>query len=356
MNISVCMITKNEQKNLARTLEAIKNFGFEIIIVDTGSTDDTVRIAREYTDKVYFYQWINDFSAARNYAISKAGNDWILSLDADEVVESIDIKTLEKLTTYSEQILGYITIKNHFEASEIKSIYTDTLDRFFNRKAFCFEGTIHEQLTLTHPYPLPKEGAQHDTSIVVEHFGYALSPEELKAKNERNLALLLEELKKDPDNPYVYFQLGQTYNGTDDEKALEYYSKGLEYDLDPALHYVQMMVIAYGYCLVHLNRFEEALELRGVYENFKSSADFLTLMGVIYLRSGMLLPAMGEFFKATMCEISYTEGSNSYVPYYNMGCINELLGDKETARLYYQKCGDFPPAVEKLKEYENNKT
>lgn len=350
MKVSVCMITKNEEKNLYKTLDSIKSLGFEIVIVDTGSTDRTVDIARKYTDKVYFFEWINDFSAARNYAIAKASNDWILNLDADEVVERIDVDALEKLTKYSEQILGYVTIKNHYSSGNINSIYTDKLHRFFNRKAFHYEGAIHEQPRLLRDYPMPKEGPEHDTSIHIDHIGYDLSEEELLAKKDRNTSLLLDEVKKNPNDPYIYFQLGQAYNGFDDAKALEYYSKGLEFDLDPELHYVQMMVVAYGYCLLHLEKYEEALNLQGIYDDFDSSADFLTLMGVIYMRTGNYLPAMAEFFKATQCDTAYTEGSNSFVPLFNMGCINEILGDKDTAILYYQKCGDYPPAISKLKE------
>ncbi len=350
MNISVCIITKNEEKHLPETLEAIKDYGFEIVIVDTGSTDSTKDIAYGYTDKVYDFEWCNDFSAARNFSISKASNDWVLILDSDEVVVSADITQLIKLTNYSEQILGYITIKNHYDCDGMDSVYTDRLHRFFNRKAFHFEGAIHEQPRLRKPYPIPREGPEHDTGIIVDHKGYALDVEGLEKKKERNVSLLLNELKKNPNDPYIYFQLGQAYNGFDDKKALEYYSKGLEFDLDPSLEYVQMMIIAYGYCLLHLEKYEEALSISSVYDEFATSADFFTLMGVIYMRTGNLMQAMGEFLKATMSDVSHVEGSNSFIPLFNMGCINEMLGEKDMACSYYEKCGDYLPAKTRLKE------
>ena len=348
LNISVCIITKNEEKHLPQTLKAIKDLGFEIVIVDTGSTDDTKKIARNYTDKVYDFEWCDDFSAARNFSISKASNDWILVLDSDEVVITYDISVLCELTGYPEQILGTITRKNHYDNNGIDSIYTDRPERFFNKKAFHFEGSIHEQPRPLRAYPIPKEGIEHDTGITVDHLGYALDAKGLEEKKNRNVALLLEELKKHPNDPYIYFQLGQAYNGFDDAKALEYYSKGLEYDVDPSLEYVQMMIIAYGYCLLHLERFDEALSISGVYDEFAVSADFFTLMGVIYMRTGKLMQAMGEFLKATMCPVSYVEGSNSSIPLYNMGCISEMLGEAQMAASYYEKCGDYEPAKKSL--------
>lgn len=85
--VSLCMIVKDEGETLRRCLDSAKGLVDEIVVVDTGSGDDTVSIAREYTDKVYEFDWIEDFSAARNYSFSKAEMDYILWLDADDVIE-----------------------------------------------------------------------------------------------------------------------------------------------------------------------------------------------------------------------------------------------------------------------------
>ena len=87
ISISMCMIVKNEQDILARCLDSYAGTYDELIIVDTGSTDNTKEIAAHYTDKIYDFEWINDFSAARNFAFSKAGCDYIFSADADEVLD-----------------------------------------------------------------------------------------------------------------------------------------------------------------------------------------------------------------------------------------------------------------------------
>ncbi|MDE5995713.1 MAG: glycosyltransferase family 2 protein, partial [Eubacterium sp.] len=84
--ISLCMIVKNEEKVLARCLESIKNAVDEIIIADTGSTDNTKEIAKKYTDKIYDFEWVDDFSKARNFSFSKASKDYIMWLDADDII------------------------------------------------------------------------------------------------------------------------------------------------------------------------------------------------------------------------------------------------------------------------------
>ena len=97
ISISLCMIVKDEELVLGRCLNSVKNLVDEIIIVDTGSTDKTKDIASLYTDKIYDFKWINDFSAARNYSFSKATKDYIMWLDADDVLLEEDYIKLQDL-------------------------------------------------------------------------------------------------------------------------------------------------------------------------------------------------------------------------------------------------------------------
>lgn len=97
ISLSVSMIVKNESEVLARCLDSIQEIADEIIIVDTGSTDDTIDIAKKYTDKVYTFQWIDDFAAARNYSLSKATKDYVMWLDADDIILASDREKIIKL-------------------------------------------------------------------------------------------------------------------------------------------------------------------------------------------------------------------------------------------------------------------
>lgn len=349
--ISICVIAKNEEKHMPAFLSAIqKSFGpypYELVIVDTGSTDETVTIASRYTDRIFHFDWIGDFSAARNFSLSCASHDWILVLDCDEYITDVDLNGFSAMISQYPHAVGMLTRKNHYEMNGTDSLYTDQVERFFCRKEYHYESIIHEQVCALNGEPYERVAIP----LTVDHCGYCGTPEELQKKVDRNNTLLLKMLSETPDDPYLYFQLGQSYNMLhDDEKACYYYGKGLEYDVDPHTEYVQMMVIGYGYALLHLGRFEYALQFRNIYDEFATTADFVCLMGLIYLRNGMIVQAMTEFLKATSFDSARTEGANTYIPTYNMACVNEVLGDLDNAVKLYKKCGNFKPAKDRLEE------
>ena len=352
--ISVCIIARNEEKHMEVFLSSIQKhmgkYPYEIILIDTGSTDRTVSIAQKYTDKIFSFEWVQDFSAARNYSLGCASNDWILVLDCDEYVANLDISAFSKIISEFPDAVGMITRKNHYEMNGTDSVYTDQVERFFNRKLYHYEFPIHEQVRALNGQPYTRV----ELPLTAEHQGYTGTPEEIKKKADRNNELLLKMLEKTPDDPYLYFQIGQSYNMVhDDEKACYYYGKGLEYPVEPKLEYVQMMVIGYGYALLHLERYDEALQFQNIYNDFSFSADFVCLMGLIYLRNGLVIQAMKEFLNATTISHVHVAGANSFIPTFNMGCINEVLGAIDTAVTLYRKCGNFKPALDRLAELKH---
>ncbi len=352
--ISICVIMKNEEKHMEAFLSSIKrsfkHYPHEIVLVDTGSSDDTLKIAAKYTDKIFHFKWIGDFSAARNFSLTCASYDWILVLDCDEYISELDTDGFQAMICRYPRKVGMLSRRNHYEMNGTDSVYTDDVERFFNRKYFHYEAIIHEQVRAIDG----RDFMRVALPLVVEHCGYNGSAEDLRQKAERNNELLLKMLEENPEDPYLYFQIGQSYNMLrDDEKACYYYGKGLEYDVDPRAEYVQMMVIGYGYALLHLERYDEALQFQNIYDEFATTADFVCLMGLIYLRKGMIVQAMTEFLKATSFETARTEGANSFIPTYNMGCVNEVLGDIDTALTLYRKCGNFKPALDRIRELES---
>lgn len=350
--ISVCIIAKNEEKNIENCLKPLRAYDWEIIVVDTGSTDRTKEFAARYADSVLDYVWTQDFAAARNFSIAQASHDTILVIDCDETLLDIDINAIMTLMEANPQHIGLLSRQNHYEMNGTDSVYTDAVERLFSRRYYHYRGIIHEQV-------VPKQAdtpvyGTYQIPLTLDHCGYNGTQEELSEKAQRNIELLQTDLKAHPDNPYTYFQLGQSYNMIhDDENACLYYSKGLSYDVNPDAEYVQMMVIGYGYALLHLNRTEEALGLAGVYDAFDTSADFVSLMGLIYLRNGQYMKALLEFIKATTFKTAHVAGANTFIPSYNIGLINEMMGEKEMALIHYRKCGDFPMALEKIKSLEN---
>ena len=355
--VSVCIIAKNEEKYIEKCLAAIRSHttesvNIEIVVVDTGSTDRTKEIAAKYADKVLDFTWVNDFSAARNYSVSQASHDYILSLDCDEIITQMDIAQLNTLIAAYPEAVGRIAIDNHYFSNQTDTVHRDRLGRFFCRSYFHFESPIHEQIVHR------QTGSQYvsyDAPIVVDHVGYLGSIDALRPKVERNNTLLFQELEKDPENPYLYFQIGQSYNMIYDyENSYQYYQKALTYDVDPDAEWVQMMIIAYANALLHTGREAEALQLEAVYDAFAGTADFLCMMGRIYLANGQYVKAMMEFVKAIHCPVARENGTNSFLPSYNIGLINEMMGDRETALMHYRNCGDFPMAVEKIRELDRS--
>lgn len=109
MNLSICIITKNEEQNIDRCLKALAPYGLETIVVDTGSTDRTKQIAARYTDRLYDFPWCDDFSAAKNFAIEKTSHSYVLILDSDEFVEQLDLSALEKQIAAHSGAVGRIS-------------------------------------------------------------------------------------------------------------------------------------------------------------------------------------------------------------------------------------------------------
>lgn len=209
MLLSICMIVKNEENNLPRCLKSMakiaKYINSELIIVDTGSTDKTVSIAKQFTDKVYEHPWNNDFGAMRNISIGYSKGDWILIIDADEEVEEaaglIGFLNSTAVNTYSS---AAITVKSVLADGKITRFMDALIPRLFRKEAdFKYTGTIHEQ---------PKT----ETAIYLEttflHYGYISTDKDLmEQKFERNSALLKSEIAKNPENIYYKYQLSVTY-------------------------------------------------------------------------------------------------------------------------------------------------
>jgi glycosyltransferase involved in cell wall biosynthesis len=206
--ISLCMIVKNEENNLGKCLNKVINFVDEIVIVDTGSTDKTKEIACKYTDKVYDFDWVDDFSKARNFSVSKAANDWILVLDADEFLVSFDKHQVQNFMLKYEKSIGRIErieIISQKQQSQEDKKAVERISRLFNKNYYCYEGLVHEQIT-------PKEGIISTSGIVnitVNHTGYIKNVVNEKKKWERNKRLLKKSIQKNPNDPYLYYHMGK---------------------------------------------------------------------------------------------------------------------------------------------------
>ena len=164
ISISICMIVKNEEKVLARCLDSLQDIADEIIIVDTGSTDHTKMIAAGYTDKIYDFTWIHDFSAARNYAFSKASKDYIYSADADEV---LDEDNRQRFLLLKQKLLPEIEIVQMKYANQLAHNTTYNFDveyrpKLYKRiRTFRWVEAVHENVILS--------PVIYDSDVVILH-------------------------------------------------------------------------------------------------------------------------------------------------------------------------------------------
>lgn len=220
--LTLSMIVKNEEQHLRECLKTVEGIVDEIVIVDTGSTDSTVEIAKEFDAKIYYFEWIKDFSAARNFGLSKSTGDWILILDADDRLEEKSKKEiLEKIKDNNNHGVKCIINSLDYEDSPTINKYVRL---FRNDKNIAYTGKAHEQIEQS----LVENGHKIiDSTIEIVHHGYNVPRAELQKKAERNLELLLNDYEERP-TVYGAYQLANSYKLLDNrEKAKFYATKAL---------------------------------------------------------------------------------------------------------------------------------
>lgn len=213
VRLSICMMVKNEAANLRRCLESLKNLrrsiSNELIIIDTGSTDETVDIAKEYTEQIYFHEWNNHFSEMRNKSISYAKGEWILIIDADEeLVNDKDLITFLK-NNDKRYIAALLELNNVSDNMQTIISTLKTVRIFKNDGKVKYEGSVHNIPVIL--------GDVLEIKSLLMHYGYNLADKDLMdRKFERTTKLLLLELEKDPLNIYYRFQLATSYDMHED--------------------------------------------------------------------------------------------------------------------------------------------
>lgn len=296
--LSIGMIVKNEEKHLENCLSALKNLtdhiSSELIIVDTGSTDRTKEIALKYTDKVYDFEWIDDFAAARNYGLKKAKGKWFMFLDADEYFDE-DCSQMIKFFTLSEYYDGNdwncasFSMYNYSDVDKKKFSYFTPLRLAKLTPELQFEGKIHEHfINISTPIAV--------LETVVHHYGYVAGDEFIKKKKERNIPLMLKELKERPNDARL---VGQLYDSSNDKKEREKYVELLM----KLIHLPENEDII-NYCLMRIIRFyisnekhNEALKVIDQFLEYKDNSKKISVLD-IYIYQANCFIALYEFEKA----------------------------------------------------------
>lgn len=337
--ISLCMIVKNEECTLEKCLISVEKFVDEIVIVDTGSIDKTKEIAMKYTSKVYDFEWCSDFAKARNFSIEKSTNDWVLVLDADEVVEKLDRNKIKEFCEDIDKVkVGRVKRINIYEDQYGTKKYIERVNRFFNKNYFKYKGIIHEQIVAIDKTNYNTENIE----VTLNHIGYSKEVINRTHKIQRNILLLENAIKQNSNDPYLHYQIGKSYfMGKNFELAKTSFEKSLSLVKSFTYEYVEDLVESYGYTLLNLNLFNEALVLYKYEKYYKIYPDYLFIIGLIEMNIGNFQNAAEKFLECTKYDEGKIEGINSFLPLYNIGVIFECLGFKEEAINYYNRCGDY---------------
>jgi len=207
--LSLCMIVRDEEQRLARCLESVAGIADEIVVVDTGSTDRTVEVAKRFGAKVEHYAWDGDFSKARNKSLELATGDWILFLDADEELDPESVPELRRLVRDEKTAGINVQIKNYLPAGGLVTVFKGNYCRLFrNLPEIRFEGAVHEQIL---PSIQRARGRVVSSSITIEHHGYSFDRDALNNKRMRDLEILKKEVAEHPEDAFNYLNLGLTY-------------------------------------------------------------------------------------------------------------------------------------------------
>jgi len=230
VRISQCMIVKNEEKNIKRALSWGRDIMWEQIVVDTGSTDQTVEIAEKLGAQVYHYTWTDDFAAAKNFALEQAQGDWIAFLDADEYMTEADTKHLSDILNRlsGSQYIAVRATCNNLNDNGL-SLYCNSMIRFFrNRPDLRYRGRIHENLCLAGRLPGGQEVLDACVELTIFHTGYAPGAADQEQKTERNLSLLQKEIEERPEDIIVMGYLGDTYRAKEDyDRSIAWYERAV---------------------------------------------------------------------------------------------------------------------------------
>jgi len=351
MELSVCIITKNENPKLKRCLESLTFLKADIVVVDTGFNDETKDLVRSFAGRYFTFEWCDDFAAARNYALKQAYYDDIMVIDSDEWLakeeETFNKAALENFIRrdlYTLACCYQVNIEPNIAYGEHHAI----VPRIFSKRYFHYEGKAHEQ-----PVPLGAKANSRTITIDLKmyHDGYA-GKGVVKAKSKRNLALLLQDLKDKPDNAYLLFQVGMSYLNLEEyEYALKYFEKELA-NRDFNYSFVYAYDVVYGYlkALMELKQYELVLTKIDYFaKKFPNLADFWYDIGNIFLQLNDLQKAVVAFERATKCSQVTLVGKDGDFAYYNLGQIYIYLGEINQAISYYEKChAEFTPAQEAL--------
>ncbi|WP_245583718.1 glycosyltransferase family 2 protein [Paenibacillus terrigena] len=340
------MIVKDEASNIVRALSSIPS-SYEKIVLDTGSTDDTVSLAKSQGAKVFFHPWNDDFAEARNVACSYCTGKYILVMDADEKLPVYVDRNIQEFIQAHPNHPGAVVLENMID----QEINRHRMVRFFpNHSKYQFKGAVHEGLFQN------EEPADYlPMDLTIQHFGYESIYYLDKGKAERYLHLYQKHLDQYPDDGYMLYQTGKLYYSMKQIETAEYYlQRGLMQHERNRLYFPVMLVML-GYVLKEQGKSLEAEQLLNPYLTlYPEFPDLPFLLGLLAMDTGKI-DCIERFFLLALTigdstKYSSVLGTGSFKASFNLGLFNELTGQKSKAKQYYEYSAKqgFKPARDRL--------
>jgi GT2 family glycosyltransferase/2-polyprenyl-3-methyl-5-hydroxy-6-metoxy-1,4-benzoquinol methylase/Flp pilus assembly protein TadD len=272
--LSLCMIVKNEERHLARCLMSVKTLVGEMVVVDTGSTDGTKDIAKIFGAKVYDFEWTNDFSQARNFSILKASGEWILVLDADEVISAQDSQVIKEIVRRKGKTAAYSLITRNYVNEMTLTGWTPNDGRYSTEEAgsgwfpskkvrlfpndsrIQFENPVHELVESS----LDRAGIKtKECKVPIHHYG-KLNNKKIIVKGEDYYLLGKEKLSEKDGNTQALFELAvQATELRKYDEAVELWQRFLSLEKDISKPFLTRAYLNMGGAYLQLGRYEEAL-------------------------------------------------------------------------------------------------
>ncbi|RJE85702.1 glycosyltransferase [Paenibacillus sp. 1011MAR3C5] len=343
------MIVKNEESVLKRCLDSVKDIVDEIVIVDTGSTDQTIEMAQAYGASIYHYEWNHHFADARNFALERSTGDWNLVLDADEYIAN---ECAEAIRAFLEQgdSIGRVKRIDKFKDKVGEAYAQCYISRIFP-KGVRYEGRIHEQAVSD--LPRVKLGVE------VGHDGYYET-----SRSDRNIPLLQMEIDAQPDNPYYHYQIAKEFNGIESYEQAYLHLKKAYTALTKKEMYYPNTVVDYLYAMISAKQFGNGLEvIQNEAKRLHDYPDFHFVCGQYYLELILsdtakfvhLLPQIEQSYLKCL-ELGETDrydsviGTGSFSALHNLGVYYEVTGNVQQAAAYYRQAAayQYAPSEQRL--------
>lgn len=349
--VSGCLIVRDNEQTIRACLESLRPWVDELVVVDTGSKDQTPAIAKDCGARVFHFPWVDDFSAARNESVRHARGKWVFWMDSDDVIDATNGRIVRDLADRDPDplVLGYV-IRVHCPGPDPGGhndlTVVDHVKLFRNRPDLRFEGRIHEQIL---PAIRRAGGEVAWTDAFVLHAGYDHTPEGQERKKVRDLRILHRELAERPDHPFTLFNLGMTYADVGEHPtAIEFLRQCLRHS-EPGESHRRKAYALIAFCESRLERILEAHQVcqEGLTE-FPGDLELRFRRGLLLQESGRLEEAVaayedildnpGERYFA-----SVDRGIGGFKARQNLAAVHAARGDWARAEREWRHVTDEAP-------------